>query len=748
MAVLDFPSAPTLNQTYTANGKTYIWNGVSWVNNSSGFTGSQGSVGYTGSQGPVGYTGSLGSQGPSGFTGSTGPTGSIGFTGSQGATGSTGPTGPIGYTGSWGGTAGANVDMNSYSINHVNQLNATGPITAGYSNTNQYIILGDDGNIEIVRAAGAAYIDFKNLGAEDFDARISQSGSGLAITGAVYSPQFYDSENTVYSANPAGTSYFNSAYFSDNGTVSSYVQVGTNYIYGTDSSSDWYLSAGTDNNYVAMSTKKFGIGVSSPSQKLHVSGIGYATIDWRAPLFYDSDNTAYYIDGNNTSNINALTCGSFASSDAAPTWTNSNFQYQEHLSDHLAFYKKTGSYKIYWRRSDDGYAGGANNFEMMSLNDSGTLAVAADMRAPIFYDTNNTSYYIDPNSASVIADIYNYGWYRSYGLTGWYNQTYGGGIYMSGTTFVETYGSKHFACDQSIRTPIYYDSNDTGYFVNPNGSSNLYGDLSIYAGELNFTGAGQKYIDFNGNMIFRYSDNSTFFTNRMLIGTGGNVESYGDFRAPIFYDSNDTGYYTDPAVNTRLRNINLGGGSGFDATIHIVGIQGGNGRLTQMSPNGASQAGLNIMSARNGSNSDLWWTWGVNTNNYWYINSGVGFNTGTGMIIDSGGNMTCAGNITAYSDIRFKENIESVTNALAKTLSLRGVTYTLKADDSKRRKLGVIAQEVEAVVPEVVMKFEEESGDEILSVDYGNMVGLLIESIKEQQNQINNLQEQINILRG
>ena len=53
------------------------------------------------------------------------------------------------------------------------------------------------------------------------------------------------------------------------------------------------------------------------------------------------------------------------------------------------------------------------------------------------------------NSATV-TDLYNNGWFRSNGSTGWYNQTYGGGIYMADASYVRTYGSKHFYCDQNI----------------------------------------------------------------------------------------------------------------------------------------------------------------------------------------------------------------------------------------------------------------------------------------------------------
>jgi hypothetical protein len=79
-----------------------------------------------------------------------------------------------------------------------------------------------------------------------------------------------------------------------------------------------------------------------------------------------------------------------------------------------------------------------------------------------------------------------------------------------------------------------------------------------------------------------------------------------------------------------------------------------------------------------------------------------------------------------FSDQRKKMNIEVIPNALAKVLQLRGVTFE-KLDDGDRRHSGIIAQEVEKVLPEVVYTAE----DGMKSVAYGNMIGLLIEAIKE-----------------
>ena len=114
------------------------------------------------------------------------------------------------------------------------------------------------------------------------------------------------------------------------------------------------------------------------------------------------------------------------------------------------------------------------------------------------------------------------------------------------------------------------------------------------------------------------------------------------------------------------------------------------------------------------------------------------------LVMDMSGNLTMAGNVTAYSDVRLKENIEVITDALDKVNQIRGVTFTRNDhEDKERRHAGVIAQEVELVLPEVVSTDNEG----IKNVAYGNMVGLLIEAIKEQQKQIDELKIEISKLK-
>lgn len=95
--------------------------------------------------------------------------------------------------------------------------------------------------------------------------------------------------------------------------------------------------------------------------------------------------------------------------------------------------------------------------------------------------------------------------------------------------------------------------------------------------------------------------------------------------------------------------------------------------------------------------------------------------------------IVASGNITAYSDIRLKTDIETISGALAMVTRMRGVRFTM----NDKRDLGVIAQEVRKVAPEIVHEADDEN--KTLSVSYGNIVGILIEAIKELKEDVEEL---------
>jgi len=111
-------------------------------------------------------------------------------------------------------------------------------------------------------------------------------------------------------------------------------------------------------------------------------------------------------------------------------------------------------------------------------------------------------------------------------------------------------------------------------------------------------------------------------------------------------------------------------------------------------------------------------------------------------LIDNSGNATAAGEVTANSDERIKTNIKTIENGLEKVLQLRGVEYD--RIDMEKHQIGVIAQEVEKILPDVVHTNEEG----MKSVAYGNLTAVLIEAIKELKGEISELRAELDELKG
>jgi hypothetical protein len=109
-------------------------------------------------------------------------------------------------------------------------------------------------------------------------------------------------------------------------------------------------------------------------------------------------------------------------------------------------------------------------------------------------------------------------------------------------------------------------------------------------------------------------------------------------------------------------------------------------------------------------------------------NVGINKTPETGYALDVNGQIRSTNDITAFSDIRLKKDLVKITGALGKVLLLNGYTFARVDEPStNKRYVGVIAQEVQAVLPEAVQG-NTETG---LSVAYGNMVALLIEALKD-----------------
>lgn len=123
-----------------------------------------------------------------------------------------------------------------------------------------------------------------------------------------------------------------------------------------------------------------------------------------------------------------------------------------------------------------------------------------------------------------------------------------------------------------------------------------------------------------------------------------------------------------------------------------------------------------------------------------YHESKVGINTSAENLtynLEVSGSIRASQAILSNSDERLKENIYPIDNALSKVSKVEGVYFNWK--DKKEKQVGVIAQQIQKVLPEVV----SEDNNSYLSVDYSKLVPLLIEAVNEQSSVIKRLEERI-----
>ena len=177
-----------------------------------------------------------------------------------------------------------------------------------------------------------------------------------------------------------------------------------------------------------------------------------------------------------------------------------------------------------------------------------------------------------------------------------------------------------------------------------------------------------------------------------------------------------------------------------DSTSGVISFGGGTGAVTISGSTGDIRSSSNTWSGE--SHGKLQYhsnSWYMQYYSAFYHRDSGGSNR---MTLDGSGNVTFSGNVTAYSDERLKKDIVTIDNPIDKIKAMRGVYYTEIETD--RPRTGVIAQELEKVLPEVVNDIVDTNpttGEttSTKAVDYGNIVGLLIEAIKEQQDEIERL---------
>ena len=281
----------------------------------------------------------------------------------------------------------------------------------------------------------------------------------------------------------------------------------------------------------------------------------------------------------------------------------------------------------------------------------------------------------------------------------------------------------------SHRAPIFYDSNNTGYYVNPASTSKL------------------NRLDVD---IMYDKDNTAYYVRP------GSTSILNDCRANIFYSRSNTGYYSDPESTSRLNAVDMNSGTLRGNLVVPTGNRDDGIFGTYDSTKTQHIWSMGTAYKNNSAGSNFGNLYGLA---YKHTNNGTGGTMGSGHMMvwcqngtpyaSLGSNIWSKNNITAYSDIRVKENLEVIPNAIDKVKQLNGYTYdrtdlvsdtpeeedTVYLHNPKNRHVGVIAQEVLKVLPEAVTGGPSNidgTEDDHYSVAYGNLVALLIEGMKEQ----------------
>lgn len=229
------------------------------------------------------------------------------------------------------------------------------------------------------------------------------------------------------------------------------------------------------------------------------------------------------------------------------------------------------------------------------------------------------------------------------------------------------------------------------------------------------------------------------------------ADNYNDWK---FVDSSDNSTNIRSANYVKFQGASISG-SGTQGDPYVVVTPDTNTTYTADGNYGMTLSGtafrLENDRRRNSSTTDIYTG---NTHDYTFYDADIGIRWYTAgaeeMRLENDGDLHVDGDVVAFSttvsDERLKDGVETIENASEKVSKLRGVEYTWNEGSRKgQREIGVIAQEVEEVVPEIVHeKTLPFAGDKTYkTVDYEKLVALLIESNKEQQEIIAQLEERI-----
>jgi len=285
-------------------------------------------------------------------------------------------------------------------------------------------------------------------------------------------------------------------------------------------------------------------------------------------------------------------------------------------------------------------------------------------------------------------------------------------------------------------------------------SPQLGGNLDVNGKNINFgdsaSAGSDDTLQFGaGNDLQIYHDGSNSYVsdlgtgNLIIASNGGNIQitkgssefmivATTDAAVDLYYNNAKKFETTSTGVTVTGNIANASG----DMTLDVAGD------LTLDADGGDilfKDGGTTIATLSNTS-SDFVITTGVQDKDF-IVKGNDGGSAITALTIDmsGAGAATFNNDITAFSDRRLKTDITNIENALPKVMRMQGVYYKRNDVDDAKEQIGVIAQDMETIIPEVVLTADDEM--QTKSVDYGKLCAVLIESIKELKAEIDELKK-------
>ena len=409
-------------------------------------------------------------------------------------------------------------------------------------------------------------------------------------------------------------------------------------------------------------------------------------------LIHDaSDNTLKKALVSSITSSGASAADDITAGDAAVTISTSsgNITIDNGSSDDDIIFKGTdGGSDITALTLDMSEAGKATFNGDVALGDSKKLLLGASDDLQIYHDGSN-SYVVDNGT---------------------------GGLILRGTNTVDiqsALGHNYLKSTISAGTQIYHDGSEK--FATVSGGIKVTGDIENASGNMRIDVAGVLFFDADDGRVDFEDGGTTYF--RIANSSSDAVIQSTVQDKDLIFKGNDGG----STITAMYLDMSEGGNAHFTSNVLLNTA----GKYYQMAGSGS---------------------------NYWAIGSTGGNNApGTAsatlcfhswngsawdqeLTLDMSGNLTADGNVTAYSDERLKDNIQTLESGLDKVNQLRGVTYLR----DEKENIGVVAQEVEKILPQIVLTADDEMGTK--SVDYSRLTAVLIEAVKELSQKIEKLE--------